>query len=194
MLNSFSTLIFKGHSMRIKLLLAMIGIYLLLGCSSTREDSLLASHQEKIEYHKNLQEIETASLKRGEKRVAMLMATYIFRPSIDKNNTRDEVFILSASFEDENSTLKFTHNENDRNEDYILTLNGKEAVKVMRLESDDMRLKDLSFVTEWTDYYEVVFQHRNAKQLNLKFENNLYGKAFLHFSKVAKFVHSKKIF
>ncbi len=44
-------------------------------------------------------------------------------------------------------------------EEFTLTVNNKTATKVVRLDKNDTRFKDISFVTEWGEYYVVTFPH-----------------------------------
>lgn len=198
--------------MIIKLLTLAITIILFLGCSSKKEQDLLNSYKNKVEYHKNLQQTESAELKIGEDRGAMITATYMFKPCLDKNDTRNEVFIVAIEFEDEYSRMNFQKksvsassvslvdtNNTEQNttkifEEYILTLQGKKALKVERINFKDKRLKNLSFITEWGHYYQVTYKNTKSKRFTLKFANHKYGNTYLKFSKVAKFVYSKKGF
>jgi len=84
---------------------------------------------------------------------------------------------------DVNNTIKST---------YKITLNGKKPLSIEKLTLNDNRLKHLSFVTEWNTYALVKFKHVKNTHLTLLFESTQYGKGTLHFSKVAKYVFSKK--
>lgn len=75
---------------------------------------------------------------------------------------------------------------------YQITLNGKKPLAIKKLKADDSRLKHLSFVTEWNTYALVTFKHVKGVHLKLLFESTQYGKGVLYFSKVAKYVFSKK--
>lgn len=186
-----------------KLLLGFISIALLVGCSSKEEQALLKSYQSKMAYHKNLQQTEKAEISDGNSSIAIITATYLYSPNFEKNDTRDEVFIIGVHFE-ENNTSRMNFNQ-DRTfdlatnkrvtskDEYILTLNGNKAKKVTHLEANDEKLSNISFVTEWSDYYELRYPHAGSI-FKLVFENGFYGKADLNFSKVAKFVYTKKGF
>jgi PBP1b-binding outer membrane lipoprotein LpoB len=190
---------------RIKLLTLIISIIVFVGCSSKKEQDLLKSYSKNIEYHKNLQQTETAELIVDGQRVAMLTATYMFRPTLDKNDTRDEEFIIAVQFEEENSTMNFNKifvsavstssdtNTSHKTNEYSLTLNSAKAIKVKKIQHGDTRLKTLSFVTGWSEYYHITFKHTKSTRVNLKFSSK-YANDMLNFSKIAKFVYTKKGF
>jgi len=179
----------------LRLFLGLIVIALFVGCSSKKEQALLNSYKENIKYHKYLQQTEKAELSDANSSVAILTATYMYTPNFDKKDRRKEVFIVGVQFEEpEISTLIFDKKSiSDDVNEYTLTLNGKKATKVVRLNKNDKRLKGISFITDWGKYYEVTFPH-TGKRFSLVFENKMYGKGRLNFAKVAKFVYTKKGF
>ena len=75
----------------------------------------------------------------------------------------------------------------------IIQLKNKTAIDIIPLDHNDKRLSKISFIADWGDYYEVKFPH-TGNRFSLVFENSLYGKEKLNFSKVAKFVYTKKGF
>ena len=191
MLNS---LLIKGGRM-LRLFLGLMVIALFVGCSSKEEQALLDSYTQNIKYHKHLQQTEKTEIYDGNASMAILTATYLFTQNFDKNDTRDEVFVVGVAFDDpESSTINFDRNTTGNNmNEYTLTLKGKKATKVVRLNADDKRLEGISFVTDWGDYYEVTFPH-TGNRFSLVFKNAVYGQGILNFSKVAKFVYTKKGF
>lgn len=192
----------EGVSM-VKLFLGWAVIALLIGCSSKEEQALLVSYSEKNQYHKNLQRTEKVQLYDGKTSTAILTATHLYIPNFDKNDTRDEVFIIGVQFQnpessvilfDKNGTFDIDRNITMTNEnEYILTLNKNHALKVVQLDANDARLKNVSFVADWGEYYEVTFPHAGTR-FSLVFENAYRGKGVLKFSKRPKFVYTKKGF
>lgn len=188
-----------------KLFLSLMVISLFVGCSSKEEKALLASYDKNIKYHKNLQKTEKTELFNGEQSVAVLTATHLYTTNYDKKDERDEVFIVGVQFEDtdisrmnfdKNVTYKTVKKKKIRlagENEYILTIKNKHATKVTKLAADDKRLEGISFVSDWGDYYEVRFPN-SGKKFILVFDNFVYGKGQLNFSKVAKFVYTKKGF
>jgi len=178
-----------------KLFLGFVTVALFVGCSSKEEQALMDSYTKNIKYHKHLQKTEKTELKDGDSTVAILTATYLYTPNFEKNDTREEVFVVGVSFDNpEENHINFDRNSTSAgNQEYTLTLSGKKATRVVRLSRNDERLKGISFITDWGDYYEVTYPHA-SKRFSLVFENSVYGKGTLPFSKVAKFVYTKKGF
>jgi len=178
-----------------KIFLGLMAVVLFVGCSSKEEKALLKSYEENIKYHKYLQQTEKTELYENNVSVAILTATYMYTPNFEKNDTRDEVFIVGVQFENnDNAMINFDKNVTSSNQnEYILTLNKKQAISVVPLNADDKRLHRLSFIADWGDYYEVKFPHAGSR-FSLVFENAFYGKGKLKFSKKAKFVYTKKGF
>jgi len=177
-----------------KLFSGLMVMALLVGCSSKEEKALFKSYTQKMDYHKHLQQTEKAELFDGDTSIAILTATYMYSPSFEKNDTREEVFVVGVQFENpEESTMVFNKNKTTNTNGYILTLNGKKANKVVRLSENDKRLEGLSFITDWGEYYEVTYPHA-GNRFSLIFKNERYGQSQLNFAKVAKFVYTKKGF
>jgi len=170
-------------------------VALFVSCSSKEEQGLLRLYKNNVNYHKYLQKTEKTELKDSNSSMAIVTATYIYTPILNRNDNRDEVFIVGVLFEN-SDTSKILFNKNatsvDENE-YTLTLEGKNATKVTHLNKNDSRLKNISFITTWGEYYEVAYPH-SGKIFTLVFENSKYGKQTLPFSKVSKFVYTKKGF
>lgn len=177
-----------------KLLLGVMVTLLIVGCSSKEEKALLESYTKNIDYHKHLQQTEKAELYDGENSMAILTATYLYKPTFEKKDIRNELFIVGVQFENpEESIMNFNRNETKSPHEYTLRLQGKKAIKVVHLDSNDKRLKGLSFITDWGEYYEVTYPH-TGKRFTLTFANERLGKSTLNFAKVAKFVYTKKGF
>ena len=139
-------------------------------------------YDKNIKYNKNLQKTEKIQLYDGDSTVAMLTATYLYRPKMD------EEFVVGIHIEDDESDYNLTEGG------YILTLNGKKPKEVRVLESNSTKLKDISFVTDWGVYYLVSFPHTGSKKLNMIFESEVYGTRPLSFDKVSKYVFTKQTF
>jgi len=77
---------------------------------------------------------------------------------------------------------------------FSLTLNEDVPKSIKKLKEDDKRLKNISFVSEWSHFYLVTFSHTSSKSFKLIFNSELYGKGELYFAKVAKYVLTKKAF
>ena len=169
-----------------KLFLGLMAVVLFVGCSSKEEQALMKSYLENTKYHKFLQKTEKTEFAKGENTVAILTATYMYTPNFEKNDTRDEIFIVGVQFEDSEQQSIYFNADNRKTitngNEYILRLNDKDAISVVPLSENDKRLEGVSFVADWGKWFTLVF------------ENTLYGKKAMHFSKVAKFTYTKKGF
>jgi hypothetical protein len=171
----------------VKILLLSL-IILLTGCTSKEQKLLMQVYDKEKNYHMKLQKTEKIQLYNSHVTKALLTATYLFEKNMDKNDTRDEVFIVGLYVEDDEENNYFN------NKKYILTLNGKTPKSIKLLKENDPLLKDISFVSEWSQFYLVVFPHISSKSFKLIFESSIYGKGELNFAKVAKYVLTKKVF
>lgn len=167
--------------------ISFIAIAILLGCTSKQEKDLIEGYSQKVTYHKQLQKTEKTQLYQDNVTKVMLTATYLYTPNFENNDTRDEVFIVGLYMEDK-AYGQLSSGGN------TLTLNGKTAKEIKALRLDDERLKELSFVTPWSNYYLVTFPHESNKKITLVFESKWYGKGELRFAKVAKYVLTKEAF
>ena len=169
------------------ILYSLTTIALIVGCSSKDEDKFLNVYEKNKDYHYELQKTEKAQLYDSENITkAVLTAKYLYTPSEDQNDTRDEKFIVGIYIEDEE--VSFGSSE------YTLTLNKIAAKNVKKLSQNDPLLKDISFLSEWSTFYLFTFPHTTSKSFNLLFQSDQYGTSKLHFAKKAKYVFNKKAF
>jgi len=147
----------------------------------------MEAYTQKISYHKQLQKTEKTQLYHNGQTKIMLTATYLYTPNFELNDTRDEVFIVGVHLNDK-AFGKIESSE------YNLTLNGELPKEIIKMNRDDERLKGLSFISDWADYYLVAFPHEQSKKITLVYEHKKYGKGILHFAKVAKYVLNKEAF
>jgi len=168
------------------ILLALPLIALLIACSSKEEEKFMTVYEKNKAYHLQLQKTEKTQLHDGQYTKALLTATYLFEPIEDINDTRDEQFIVGISLDDDEGSFE--------GNDYNLTLNAKGPKSVKALKNSDPRLKEISFVSEWSEFYLFTFPHTKSKRFKLVFASDVYGKGELHFAKVAKYVLTKKAF
>jgi len=204
-----SSLNTKERLMR-TILLGMAAIALLAGCTSKEEQKLMNSFEKQKNYHKRLIKTEKVQLYEGDFTKVTLTATYLNRNSRAKEGEedsfinyinpfeifedrekripkKDEKFIVGIYIDDEGIGENEVY-------DFNLTLNGKEPKIIKPLSKSDPRLKDISFVSDWSQFFYVVFPHVKAERFNLIFYSKKYGKGVLNFAKKAKFVYTKKAF
>jgi len=196
----------------VRFVLGFLSIILIVGCSS-KEKSLMKEMTLHQTYYKMLQKTEKVMLSENNITKAILTATYLYVPTVhSKKSDANETFIIGLYLEDEevdslsdvfdlysktdNKTkpdnIKMSDVNNTIKSTYKITLNGKKPLSIKKLTLNDSRLKHLSFVTEWNTYALVTFKHVKGTRLTLLFESTQYGKGTLHFSKVAKYIFSKK--
>ncbi|RRS30031.1 MAG: hypothetical protein P794_08745 [Epsilonproteobacteria bacterium (ex Lamellibrachia satsuma)] len=168
------------------IVLVLGAMALFTGCASKEEKAFIRSYEKQKPYHKKLQKTEKIQLYDGEDTKALLTATYLFEPGLEKKDERDETFIVGVYLEEE------TMQTFDRG-GFSLTLDGKIPKSIKKLEKNDPQLDDIPFVTEWNQFYFVTFPHVSSKSFKLIFESDLYGRGELHFAKVAKYVLTKKV-
>lgn len=61
----------------------------------------MQSYKQNVDYHKQLQKTEKIQLFENNVTKAVLTATYLYTPTFEKKDTRDEEFIFGIHFEDE---------------------------------------------------------------------------------------------
>lgn len=109
--------------------------------------------------------------------------------NIDSNKTKRADVKLT-----EQNTMNLNDSNYTNKGTYEIKLNGKRPLAIKKLEADDSRLKQLSFVTAWNTYALVTFKHVKGKRLKLLFKSSQYGKGTLYFSKISKYIFNKKTF
>lgn len=171
----------------LKLAILSLSIFMFIGCSSKEQDHLSKVFEKEKQYHETLLKTEKVQLYDGQVTKAVMTATYLFTPTEDLNDSRDEKFIVGIYIEDEEESHLDAAG-------YSLTLDGVEPKSVVALKKDDPRLKDVSFKADWSEFYLITFPHTSKKSFYLIFESDLYGTGKLYFAKVAKYVLTKNPF
>ncbi len=162
-------------------------VFLLSGCSSKEEKAFLTQYEKKLSYHKELQKTEKLQLYSSENITQLLvLATYI-TDNTDNTLKGSEKFIIGIESDSE-EILTLNSKE------YYFMLNKMKPTSITMLNSDDNRLKNISFTSSWSRYYLVTFNHIKNKRLTLDIESTFYGKGALHFAKVAKYILSNKVY
>jgi len=191
-------------------LLGITAVVLVGGCTSPERVKLLHTYEKEKTYHKRLMKTEKVQLYEGNLTKVTLTATYLNRNSRAKEGEKDSFVNYMNPFEIFEDREKRTPKKDERfivgiyvddegmeNEplyDFNLTLNKKEPKSIQPLSQNDPRLKNISFVAEWSQFFLVTFPHINADRLTMKFVSDQYGKGLLHFAKRAKYVYTKKAF
>ena len=206
-----------------KIFIMIITLVFFVACTSKEQQALMETYDKEKNYHMQLQKTEKTQLYDGQVTKAMLTATYLFEQSVDKNDTRDEVFIVGiyieedeydtfdeVSFEEDDYTLvlrdvpikksktkKEKSKENKRKKDKTKKDEDKKdklPKSIKLLKEGDPLLKDISFKSEWSKFYLVTFPHTKKRSFKLIFESDFYGRGELKFAKVSKFVLTGQAF
>ena len=195
------------------LLFITLAVGTISGCSSKEEAKFLNVYEKNINYHVNLSKTEKVKLNDGNTTKALLTATYLFEQTTDKDDARDERFIVGLFKDDDNGsfssseynlTLKGQFKDINNTKDSNNSKNTKGVVKYKRqsklpksiklLSKNSPMLKDISFKSEWTEYYLYTFPHTKSKAFQLVFKSKDYGKGKLNFAKASKYVFTKQAF
>jgi hypothetical protein len=117
----------------------------------------------------------------------LVTATYLNKQEVKKLQKEDEIFLLGVYIE--RSDL-----EDFDTEAFSVTLDGIQYKSITALKTDSPYLKNISFLTPWSQFYLVRFPYTSKKSFHLIFKSEFYGEEKLHFAKVAKYVLKKKSF
>lgn len=191
-------------------LLGIAALFLLMGCASKERVKLMKTYENEKQYYKRLIKTEKAQLYDGNLTKVTLTATYLNRNSRAKEGEDDSFLNYVNPFEIFEEKKEHTPKEDERFivgiyvdddgaeesglYDFNLTLNGKLPKTIVPVDQHDPRLKDISFVAEWSQFFLVTFPHIDAERLTMEFKSPQYGKGVLHFAKKAKYVYTKKAF
>lgn len=128
-----------------KLFLMTTALVFFVACTSKEQKTLMENYDKEKNYHMQLQKTEKTQLYDGQVTKAMLTATYLFEKSVDKNDTRDEVFIVGIYIEeDEYDTFDEVSFEDD---DYTLVLRDH-PVKKKKVSKKEKSPKKVKLVKE----------------------------------------------
>jgi len=169
--------------------LCLLSLFFVGGCTSKEEKALLQVCNKEKQYNKKLLHTEKVQLYDANETQVLLTATYLFKQSNVKkeDEKKDEVFVVGIYMENETAQNLLT-------KDFNLTLDGILPKNVKILKNSDERLKDIPMVTEWGNYFEVIFPHTTRTKFDLIFSSKEYGTKKLPFAKKAKYVSTKKAF
>jgi len=132
------------------------------------------------QYHKQLLKTEKLEIRNSEGVRVLVTATYVNHHSEKKN----ESFIVGIYSEDSMNDVNTTKAYGS---DFTLTLNGKKPLKVKALAKSDPKVKNLSFISDWTRIYYFQFPYVASKKMTLKFKGGTYGNGSLIFYKIPRY-------
>lgn len=154
--------------------------FIIVGCSSKEATELEKEYKAKKYSYKLLQNTERVQFKEDNVTKILLTATYINRDNFNNRKHFDEIFLIGLYDGDEEvGSLKTKR--------LSLELNGIAPTKITPLEKGNSRLKHISFISAWNQFYEVHFKYVEASKLTLKIKSNHFKNKILSFSKVARY-------
>jgi hypothetical protein len=159
-------------------------IFFLSACTTKDETKLREHFEQRKHYHKQLMKTEKVQLYEGNLTKVLLTATYLNESGTPKDK-QEERFIIGLYVDDEQLPRMY---------DFNLTLEGHQPTEVTLLKPSDVRLKNISFVSDWNQFYLMTFPHIKQDRFSLVFESAQYGKGRLEFAKKAKYTFTKKAF
>lgn len=154
----------------------MTALLLLSGCTSKSEKTLIDTFNQKKDHYRKL--IKTEKVQFYDKNVTKILLTATY---LGESDDGKEVFIVGIYRDDDlldRSLGDLLH----------LSLNGRSPIETRMLEHQDKRLKELPLLSPWLDYYQLKFPHVAQKRLVMKVITDRYGRAELHFAKIAKYM------
>lgn len=145
-----------------------------IGCSSTTA----LKHFDKSELEtKAMQYTKKADVIINNEQKVLLWATYLNNTDIKEFTSKEEVFVTSLYFVEEDTQ---DINENG----YSFLLNEKKANSIEEIQGDDELYKDILSKNTWGKYYLVKFnQEKDVDKLRLKLSDTKANSAELTFAK-----------
>jgi hypothetical protein len=154
----------------------MTALFLLNACASKSEKALIAAfNHDKAFYQKLMKTEKVQFYEKGITKI-LLRATYM-------GETKDgkEKFIVGMYRDDDIAEEPFTALLH-------LRLNGRDPLGLTKLDSTDRRIRRLPLDSPWLEYYLVIFPHLKEKRLRMEINAHQFGRAELHFAKIAKYM------
>lgn len=145
-----------------------------IGCSSTT--ALKHFNKNELEA-KAMQYTKKADVIINKEQKALLWATYLNNTDIKEFNSKDEVFVTSVYFVNQD-------NQDINENGYSFTLNEQKPKSIEEIAANDERYKDILSKNTWGKYYLVKFnQVENTYNLTLTLSNKNSNSAKLTFEK-----------
>lgn len=184
----------------------LVGV-LLLGCSSKENDRLMETYSQKSHSYKMLQKTEKLQFKENNETTLLLTVSYINTQILMNDDVSDEIFLLgiysdkkemkSLPYKDFEITLKNLMTKEEKitykkqkflKEDLRIKVSKKVKVKKVKyvkpkdiqlVSKDSPYLKDISFVSDWSQFYLIKFKHMAGNRLILRIKSKKSEEALL---------------
>lgn len=157
--------------MSFKSIFAILIAGLFLGCVSKEEKMLMSDFDRQKHSFKQIQHTQQVTIVQNDRVSAFVSASYLYQKNDPLVSGKYEKFIIGIYSED----------------DIVPTavLNGKDAINITQLESNDPRLQGISLKNQWSRYYMASFLQDDANKMTLKVSLGYLGQRELIFIKVA---------
>ncbi|MDY0194993.1 MAG: hypothetical protein RBR33_02900 [Sulfurovaceae bacterium] len=144
---------------------------LFLGCVSKEEEMLMSDFDRQKHHFGQIQQTQQVTIVQNDRVSALISALYLHQKSDSSISKKYEKFIIGIYSDD----------------DIVPTamLNGKDAINITKLESDDSRIDGIPLKNRWSRYYIASFLPDDANKMVLKVSLGHLGQRELIFLKVA---------
>jgi hypothetical protein len=149
--------------------IAIAGLF--FGCASKEEEKLMSDFARQSHHFEQIQQTQQVTIVQNNRVSALISALYLYQKNDISTSKRYEKFIIGI-YSDDNTVPS-------------VMLNGKDAINITKLESNDPRLKGIPLKTRWNRYYIASFLHDKNNRLILKVSLGGLGQRELIFLKVA---------
>ncbi len=157
--------------MSFKPIFAILIAGLFFGCASKEEEKLMSDFALQKHHFQQIQQTQQVTIVQNNRVSALISALYLYQKNDILTSKRYEKFIIGIYSDD----------------DIVpgVMLNGKDAINITKLESNDPRLKGIPLKTRWNRYYIASFLYDYNNRLVLKVSLGDLGQRELIFLKVA---------
>ncbi len=157
--------------MSFKPIFAILIAGLFLGCVSKEEEMLISDFDRQKHSFKQIQHTQQVTIVQNDKVTALVSALYLHKKSDPLVPEKYEKFIIGIYSDDDIAPTA--------------VLNGKDAINITKLESNDPKLQGIPLKNQWSRYYIASFLQDDANKMVLKVSLGYLGQRELIFLKVA---------
>lgn len=149
------------------------------GCASKNS---LGFFKKDSYYEAAMTQFQTGKIVQGIATRAIINTVYLNGVDIEKYNDKEYFFVATYIDNDFFDIKKKGLN----NRTFLLTMNGKTAVTVKRLDDNNALRKSMPLAARWNDYYLVSFPKSDTHELALRYSSKRFGSIILTYEQVKK--------
>ena len=156
--------------------IAIVGLF--FGCASKEEEKLLSDFAQQKHHFGQIQQTQQVTIVQNNRVSALISALYLNSKTDSSVSKKYEKFIIGIYSDD----------------DIVPTsmLNGKDAISITKLKSNDSRIEGIPLKTRWNRYYMASFLSDDANKMILKVSLGYLGQRELIFLKAASLENIQK--